>query len=330
MATLSDAGYPTLVDVVRTLAPDGTVEQNMAETLNAMNPILEDIPWVQGNLETGHRIVSRTGLPTPTWRRINEGVLPTKSRAQAFDETCGMLEDYSNVDKDLAKLHGNPQAYRGSEDKAKLEGFAQEVSRSFFYQSALLDPEKVHGMSPRYAATTGYTASSYVLKPGTNSGTNCHSVWLISWSPERIFGIFPKHSIAGLHQEDRGQQTIRDSAGKQFEAYVTHYKWDLGFAVKDYRYAVRMQWDVDDTTLFGDDDLGMISAMQTMIDTIHKDDGNLRFYMGRTSLAKLNAQRMNQTSNLLERIELGKRLVPSFMGVPIRREESLIAETAIA
>lgn len=330
MSTLTDGGYPTLADVVRTLKPDGTVEQNMAEMLMQLNPIMEDIPWVQGNLETGHRIISRTGLPSPTWRRLNEGVAPTKSRAAPFDESCGMLEDYSNVDCALAKLHGDAGAFRASEDKAKLQGFAQEVSRAFFYQSALLDPEKVHGMSPRYAATTGYTASSYVLKPGTVSGVNAHSVWLINWSPETIFGIFPKNSVAGLQHTDRGQQTIRDSSGLQFEAFVSHFKWDLGFAVKDYRHAVRMQWDVDDTTLFGDDDKGMIVNMQAMLDTIRRTDGNLRFYMDRTSLTKLNAQRANASTNLMERTEVNKKLLPSFFGVPIRMDEQLIAETAIS
>lgn len=329
MATIADTGAPTLRNVVSRMQPHGGIETDIAETLSAENPILEDIPWVEGNLPTGHLITSRQGLPSLTWRRLNEGIDPSKSDTAQFTEGCGMLEGKSIVDVDLAELNGNAAAFRASENKAFLESFAQEVGRALFYESSVTNPEKVHGLSARYAASTGYTASSYVLPKGTLSGSNCRSVWLIDWSPSKVYGIFPKASVAGLKHNDHGKQKVRDSNSKEFWAYESQYQWKMGFAVQDYRYAVRMQWDVDDTAV-EDADKTMYLWMQEMLGTIYKVGPNTRFYMDRVSKRKLDAQLASNTANFLEYVDMGGKRIPSFMGVPIRVTDCLTAEAAIS
>src|SRR3546814_20593769 len=59
--------------------PDGSVSAS-AELLSQDNEILEDMPYVEGNLTTGHRATIRTGLPTATWRKLNAGIPTSKSR----------------------------------------------------------------------------------------------------------------------------------------------------------------------------------------------------------------------------------------------------------
>src|SRR4051812_24549583 len=137
MATITDAGLPTLVDIVRRLKPGGGVETDIAELLSKQLPILKDIPWEQGNLDTGHRISSRTGLPSPTWRKLNQGIAPGKSSTAPYDETCGMMEALSKVDAAMAEMMPDLPAYRKTEDDAYFEGYAQEAARSIFYESTL-------------------------------------------------------------------------------------------------------------------------------------------------------------------------------------------------
>ena len=96
---------PNLVNVTKRLDPDGSIAK-IAEVLMEFNPILEDIPLVMGNLPTGHRTTVRADIPDPTWRMLNYGVRPTKSMTAQVDDTIGMLEMYSEVDKDLAMLNG--------------------------------------------------------------------------------------------------------------------------------------------------------------------------------------------------------------------------------
>jgi hypothetical protein len=332
MATLSDTGFPTIANVARRLKPNGGVETDIAEVLNQELDILDDIPWVAGNLPTGDLVTSRTGLPTPEWRQLNGGVGVGKSDTDQYTETCGMLEKFSKVDVDMALLHGNSAAYRMTEDKAVLEGFAQEVARSLFYESAVTNPTRVHGLAARYPGTSGYTSSSYVLKPGTNSGSNCQSIWLISWDPDKICGIFPKDSVAGLHMEDVGRQLTKDSGGtKEFMALVSRFQWKLGFRVKDYRYAVRFQYDPDDSAGgFGTTGSGLVDGLYDMLEVVQKVVPGATFYMSRTAKRLFNAQMSRKTSNLLEYIERGGKRIQALEGVAIRRTDALVAESAIS
>jgi hypothetical protein len=50
------------------------------EMLSQTNEIMIDMLVIEGNLPTGHKSTVRTGLPTATWRLLNYGIVPTKSR----------------------------------------------------------------------------------------------------------------------------------------------------------------------------------------------------------------------------------------------------------
>lgn len=330
MSTITDPGFPTLLNYVKRLRPDGSVETMLANTLTKKMPMLNDIPWVEGNLDTGHRISSVTGLPSPTWRQLNKGLTPTKATTYQYDESCGLLEAHAKVDVELADLGGNAAAYRESENKQFLEAFNQEFARALFYESVTTHPERFHGLSTRYGGTSGYTASSYVLVPGTNSGSNAQSIWLINWEPEKVFCIFPKRTVAGLKHEDLGKQLVPDASNNQLYAYVSRFTWKAGLAVKDYRYACRMQWDPDDTTNFGPTAKQMYLSMGDMLTTVYEVGPNAVFYMSRASYKVLNQQLLSNENRPFDFIEKGGERLPAFMNVPIRFTDTLTAETAIS
>ena len=148
MATLSTI-HPTLLDVTKRLDPDGKVDA-IAEILTQTNEVLEDMVWVEGNLPTGHRTTIRTGLPSPTWRKLYGGVQPTKSTTAQITDSTGMLEAYAEVDKALADLNGNSAAFRLSEDRAHIEGMNQEMSSTLFYGNEGTEPEAFTGFAPRF------------------------------------------------------------------------------------------------------------------------------------------------------------------------------------
>ena len=102
MATLA-ASVLTLADWAKRIDPDGKTPK-IVELLAQTNEILTDMLWKEGNLPTGERTTIRTGLPTVYWRSINQGTQPSKSTTAQIDESCGMLDAWSEVDKDLALL----------------------------------------------------------------------------------------------------------------------------------------------------------------------------------------------------------------------------------
>src|SRR5215510_897857 len=144
MAALG-TGNLTLEDWAKRLDPDGKVP-TIVELLNQSNEVLTDMIWKEGNLPTGHRTTVRTGLPTVTWRLLNQGVAPSKSKTAQIDEQCGILEAWSEVDKDLLMLNGNQASFRLSEARAFIEAMNEEFTRVFFYGNASINPEQFTGL----------------------------------------------------------------------------------------------------------------------------------------------------------------------------------------
>lgn len=308
MSVFPDVPFnPTLNDFLQALGPDDAVT-DLGELLRQTNQLYEDMTWVEGNLLTGHRFSIRTGLPTPTWRRLYQGVQPTKSTRAQVTASTGMLEDYSEVDKALADLNGNTVRFRLQEDAAHVEGFNQTVARSLVYESEDTNPEAITGLMPHYNATPGSDGIGEQIIDAGGTGTDNASILLVGWAPNTIYGIFPKGSKAGLQVTDQGEvrsvaKTADGTANGYFQAYSTHYRWDLGLVVQDYRYAVRIA-NIDrsllgpDPTVSGYTGANLPNLMFEAIEYLPSLE-NCRpvFYMDRSIKTKLRQQLPNIVKN---------------------------------
>lgn len=240
---------PNIIDVTKRLDPDGKIA-TIAEMLLQYNPILQDVPVIEGNLPTGHRTTVRADLPEPTWRRLNYGVRPTKSKTAQIDDTIGMLEDYSEVDKDLAMLNGNSAAFRLSEDRPHLESMSNTMAQTLIYGDTSVNPERFLGLAPRYdtlGTPTGKPDAEvnsaylqHIIDAGGTTNGAQSSIWYIVWGSDTVHGIYPKGSMAGLKSEDLGEVTLFDNDGGRYQGYRTHYQWKMGLCVRDWRYIVRI------------------------------------------------------------------------------------------
>src|SRR5580765_8391881 len=180
MATIAATAL-TLADWAKRLDPDGSVSV-IVEMLAQTNEVLTDMLWVEGNLPTGHRTTVRTGLPAVAWRLLNYGVVPSKSTTAQVDDACGMLEAYSEVDKDLAMLNGNLGSFRLSESRAFIEAMNQEMAETLIYGDTGTAPEKFLGLTARYSSTTPANGTNVILGGGVQ--TDNTSVWLVSWGDQ--------------------------------------------------------------------------------------------------------------------------------------------------
>lgn len=335
MAALS-ASFPTLLDLATRQEPDGKIAM-IAEILSQQNEILQDMVWVEGNLQTGHKTTVRTGLPTPTWRKLYGGVQPTKSTTAQITDNCGMLEAYAEVDKALADLNGNTAEFRLSEDMAHIEGMNQEMASTLFYGNEGTEPEAFTGLSPRYNSLSAENAENIVV--GGSSDTDNACIWLVVWGPNTIHGIVPKGSIAGLQSEDKGQVTIEAApdAGGRYEAYRTHYRWDCGVTVRDWRYAVRIP-NIDKSLLSVTWTAGAFSSgadlsdlmFQAMTKIPNLAFGRPAFYMSRDTLSFLRRQISAKTQgSTLTSENVGGIWTEKFMDIPLRRCDALASDEAL-
>jgi hypothetical protein len=336
MATLS-TNNPTLLDLANRTDPDGNIAV-VIEILNEVSDILDDVSWKEGNLPTGHKTTIRSGLPTPTWRKMYGGVQPTKSRATQVTDACGMLEAYAEVDKALADLNGNTAEFRLSEDRPHIEGMHQELVDTLFYGNESTEPEAFTGLAPRFNDLSAENADNIIDAAG--SGSDNGSIWLIVWGDTTVHGIVPKGSTAGLQQEDKGQVTIEDAdgSGGRMEAYRTHYRWDAGLTVADWRYVVRI-CNIDKSLLTNVFTSGAFSTgahlpelMFQAIELIpNLNRGRAAFYMSRdmrTRVRQQAAAAVHQAT--LEVKDVGGKMVETYHGIPLRRVDALAAdETAV-
>ncbi len=324
MATLS-VNNPTLADLAKVTDPDGSIA-DVVEILNATNEILLDMTFLEGNLTTGHRTSIRSGLPTPTWRKLYGGVQPTKSRAVQVTDNTGMMEDYSEVDKALVEMAGNPAAFRLQEDRPHIEGMNQEFASTLFYGDESTAPEEFTGLSARYNSLSAENGDNIIS--GGGSGSDNASIWLICWGPNTCHGIIPKGSKAGVQQRDLGEVTLEnaDGANGRMQAFRTHYRWDVGLSVRDWRYAVRVA-NIDRSALTAD-----ISAGADLNDLMHQawteipntSMGRCAWYMDKSILSMLRRQTSSAVSSSTLTTDLvGGTMQTSWGGIPIRRCDAL-------
>ena len=115
------AQYPTLVDLASRLDQEGHIIP-IAEVLSKRDPILKLLRWKECNKTDGYLHGIRTGIPEPTFRKLYQGVQPQKSTTAQVTDTCGNIEMYAEVDKDLADVNGNTAQWRLSEQTPFFQG----------------------------------------------------------------------------------------------------------------------------------------------------------------------------------------------------------------
>lgn len=325
MSTLATT-HPTLLDITKRLDPQGKVD-TIAELLSQTNEILDDMVWIEGNLPTGHRTTVRSGLPTPTWRKLYGGVQPTKSRTVQVTDSCGMLEAYAEVDKALADLNGNTGAFRLSEDRAHIEGMNQEFASTLFYGNESTEPEAFTGFGARFNDQAAENGGNIITSADTPDGSDNTSIYLVVWGPNTVHGIYPKGSKAGLNMEDKGQVTIEniDGNGGRMEAYRTHYRWDCGLSVRDWRYVVRINIDQEDlvkNAASGPDLVDLMTQAVELIPTLSM--GRPAFYCNRTVRSFLRRQIANKVAaSTLTMEQVAGKHVTMFDGIPVRRCDAI-------
>lgn len=328
MATIGTMN-PTLLDVTSRMDADGRI-QAIAELLAQTNEILDDMTFVEGNLPTGHKTTVRTGLPEATWRMLNYGVQPSKSATKQVTDTCGMLEAYAEVDKSLADLNGNSAQFRLSEDRAFIEAMNQEMAKTIIYGDTTVDPEKFGGFAPRYSSKKAASAENIIDGGGT--GATNTSIYLVVWSPETVHGIYPKGSTAGLSHKDLGEVTLDDEKGGHYQGYRTHYKWDAGLTVRDWRFVSRVA-NIDMTKLVKDASAGA-DLIDLMIEAEERipnlSMGRAVWYMNRPLRTMLRKQMNAAHKYQITEDKEGGKIVTRFDGIPVRRVDTIsVTEAAV-
>src|SRR6266403_762050 len=283
---------------------DGYRVASIIELLSQTNEILDDMLVIEGNLPTGHKTTVRTGLPQATWRLLNNGVPNAKSTTAQITDTCGNLETYAVVDKDIADLNGNTAEFRLSEVKAFLEGMSQQVASTIVYGNQHINPERFTGFAPRYS--TKITALQH-----------------------RDMGEWPVTDASG-----NTYQAYRD----HFKWEIGMVGRDWRYAVRIANIDVTQLTGVSAANLINLIVRGLYRmptapSMATAIQTsdtpeVRANMGRVVIYCNRVIRTYLDLQAMNKTNVLLRLEEFNGKVVTTFRGIPVRTCDAILNNEA--
>jgi hypothetical protein len=330
MATLT-ANKLNLLDLAKRQDSSGVLAQ-IVEMLTQVNDLLLDIPWVEANNGTGHVTTVRTGLPTPTWKLVNGGTTPSKSRTAQITEACAMLEAWSETSEDLVKLSTDAAALLMSESKPHIDAMGIEFASTFFYGTAAA-PEEIVGIGARFNSTSAANGDQILLAGGAQSDNS--SVYLIGWGEDTVHGIYAKGFSAGLKMQAFPVETTEVAggvSGSLDRVYRTKYSMNCGIAVRDWRYISRLA-NIDISTLVANSSpADLLQKMAQMTHRIY----NLSacrpvFYMNRTTFQMLDVQVTDAVAAggglTFENVD-GQRKA-SFRGIPIHVCDALVENESV-
>ena len=335
--------HPTLRDVANVNQADGTIA-DVVEMLMQQYEILTDMVLLPSNEPSSHRHTIRTGLPSGVWRGYNVGVPSSKSQTATVIDTIGNYESFATVDKDLVDLNGNSAAWRLQEEKSFRQTMMQTMAKQLIYGNEASEPEGFTGIMPRYSTVSTSTSESAdnVIDAGGTGGDNA-SILLVTWDPSSAFGIYPKgqaggdNMAGGLSVRDLGEQVLQNVATPSggtngtMLALQTHYKWELGFSLRDWRYCGRIaNIDKSDLSYDGASGAKLTRYMFELAEVIPEQSmGRMAFYMSRNVRTKLFQQLAEGVKSSTLTIDMvGGVRTPMFMGIPIRRVDAMAMDEA--
>ena len=324
----------SLQDIMASKDPDGKLSA-VVDIITKSNPIMQDIMWQEGLLEEGDRVTLRTKLGNPQWKRYNQYASASTSKVTQVDEVCGHVEDWSQIDADLARKAGDLNAFLMRESKAKIAAMGQAVVETMLYGNLSTDPATFQGFLPRLGGLNEEYMSGepVVIDAGGRNAAGNASILLVGWGTDTVHGIFPKYSKAGLDFQNKGLVTdVKD--GKFLDVYRSKFSWEAGLAVRDYRYIVRIaNIDVASLAKIGDADDASAQLYLKFIDAIsaipNPDAVKLCAYGPRKVWAALSkkAALTGNRDNSQSITQVG--MVSDIMGVPFRRLDSMLTAEAV-
>ena len=330
---------PDALDLQKRMDIKGSISP-IVEILTQTNDILDDAVWIECNNGTAHKTTMRTGIPGP----------PSASSTAASSLQVPHCSDHGQLRHDgelrrdrqaLADLNGNARPRgvclkRRPSSRASPEALPLHVLRQRGPPSPKASPaspalQHHHGRGEQ---------GQHLLRLRDRRGLNCTSIGWSCGDRTPSTCSTPRARRLACWSRNKGQVTIENlnGDGGRMEAYRTHYRWDAGMTVRDWRYVSRIQIATSILTNDGATGPKLTDWLATALEMIPNiNAGRAAFYCNRTVRGYFRRQIANKVNNSTLSIEQITRPngalvhMPTFDGIPIRRCDALTnTETVIS
>jgi hypothetical protein len=314
--TTQNSSHMSILDAAKAMGADGLI-LNCAELLDKKKGMLQDIPWEQTDTPEGHVSAQTTSLPTVSDVVYNQEGTASKSTVANIMESCQGLEVWLTPDDRVLSYGGNPAAKMSKEVMRASEAMKQGVQTRYITGNGDTTPGQLYGFYSRLGSLSSNAARNIIDCDGT--GSDNASILYVRWSPDAIYGLYPKGSKAGLNIEDFGRVPVTTSSGEIVRRKV-RLDWFFGLAIDDWRQAARA-CNIDVPALLagtGADLPRRMRDLQTVVED--NEHGVGAYYMNRTLAGRLREQTISAVGaggGLTFRNFNGDRVM-EFDGIPVR------------
>lgn len=323
---MATTNFATYADLATRDGVDATTRK-IIEYQAKQNRILDDMIVTEANEKTRCVSTVRTKLPEVAWRMINKGTVPGKSETSQISFTSGGMEALAKVDERLLILNGGVNSEKGNEwrlgeNAAYQQSMNKEMGLTMFYGDEKINPAKFTGLGAYYYSpdSAKCDAYEYVIDAG-GEGNSLTSIYFVVWGQNTIHGFYPEGTKLGFQYRDNGRQKAFDAANGEFYCYESQYNWDLGLAVRDYRYGVRI-CNIDLTSVTS---ANMIKYLITAYNLLEDPDaGKGAIYLNRQTMTQIDILAQDKANVNLTIDMFGGKKQTHFWGLPFRRCDAIL------
>lgn len=328
MATLSLMDQMVPSEIARRFGNKDSIE--MIEVLEQTNEMLMDAYTTQASDGTINRTVQRTTYATPSRRIYGQGIGSGASTSRAIEDGIVMIEQYSDVDADMADHAPSRQELLYSEDVGVLEKMAQVQAEAFIYDSSANGREYIDGFYARLPGTADNVSTFRVETSGSNLG----SILLVKWAPDKTQVFYPRGMPGvGVQRFWRGLQdiSILDSGVlKTLPVYRTFFKTHFGITMK-HPYAVKRIANINPATLTANNGEAVAIKIMQAYNKLPKGRGTVVAYMSPDIITVLDAYtRITRTNYMFAKDDPWGRPTNYLFGgeVRVRRVDQMLCNEA--
>lgn len=221
--------------------------KTFAKVLTETKHLLEDIPLLSSNEILGYKDNRVSSIPTPQIIKVGDGWDASVVQWTPYSEVISMFKDRCQIPKDVLRIQPSKSQKRADIESQHIEGFGQGVCNHLIYGTSVATPEKFDGFDVRYTTPDASDPTNPTNGDGgvydmSGTGSDTTSIWLIQWSPIKVFGIYPMNDPSmGIRSEDMPIQMISAENSKNRWDYITEFEMDLGLVVADLRAVKRIR-----------------------------------------------------------------------------------------
>jgi hypothetical protein len=205
---------------------------HIIELLREVNQMMMDTPAFPANNGTINVTLQRNIRPMGEHRIYNQGVGKTATVTKVVRDRIAILEEYSDVDVDMALNSGNVAATRQSEAIAIIKGMGLTQALTLIYGTEEVDSEFDGLMVRRNALSDPNVVDAKNAGGASGSFT---SVYMVAVGRDLFHLIYPQGADGvGVSRMDSGVIWVKDAQNpeREYRAYREFFKAQYGLTVR--------------------------------------------------------------------------------------------------